>query len=268
MIQSIPIMFGQYCPLDSYLHRVDARAKLVPVFLVMILGLLAQSLIFYVVMMGLLIGGLLWSGVSAAELLRNLRPILILVVITFAYHILFSERQSEPLLDLFGFAITIGGLSKAAFFSLRLLLFVSMVFLVTLTNSPSELAEAVTKLFRPLSRIGLPIQELGLILFIAIRFIPILYEEFVSVRNAQVIRGVDFTGSLMNRIRKTTAVLIPVLVSTIGRADELALAMEARGYQSGRPRTFYSQARFDRDAWLFMSGSLIVTAICYYFVGR
>jgi len=261
-------MFGQYCPLDSYLHRIDARAKLVPVFLVMVLGLMAQSLVFYLVMMGLLVGALLWSGVGAVALLRNLRPILILVLVTFIYHILFSDRQSEPLFDLFGFAVTTGGLTKAAFFSLRLLLFVSMVFLVTLTNSPSELAEAVTRLLSPLARIGLPIQELGLILFIAIRFIPILYEEFVTVRNAQVIRGVDFTGSLMNRIRKTAAVLIPVLVSTIGRADELALAMEARGYQSGRPRTIYSRTRFDRDAWLFLTGSLIITAACYYFVGR
>ncbi|MCP4684748.1 MAG: energy-coupling factor transporter transmembrane protein EcfT [bacterium] len=268
MIQPMPIMFGQYCPLDSYLHRIDARAKLVPVLLVMVLGLLAKSLVFYLAMMGLLLGALLWSGVGAAALFRNLRPILILVAITFVYHILFSGRQSAPLFDLFGFAITTGGVTKAAFFSLRLLLFVSMVFLVTLTNSPSELAEAVTSLFRPLARIGLPIQELGLILFIAIRFIPILYEEFVTVRNAQTIRGVDFTGSLMNRIRKTTSVLVPVLVSTIGRADELALAMEARGYKSGRPRTFYSRTRFDRHAWLFLTGSLVLTSVCFYYLGR
>jgi len=261
-------MFGQYCPLDSYLHRVDARAKLVPVVVVMVLGLLAQSLVFYLIMMALLLGGLLWSGVGTGALLRNFRPILILVAITFVYHILFSDRQSEPLFEVFGFAITGGGVSKAAFFSLRLLLFVSMVFLVTLTNSPSELAEAVTKLFSPLSRFGLPVQELGLILFIAIRFIPILYEEFMTVRNAQIIRGVDFSGNLVNRIRKTAAVLVPVLVGAIGRADELALAMEARGYKSGRPRTYYSRTRFNRDAWLFLAGSLIVTAVCYYFTGR
>lgn len=268
MIQAIPIMFGQYCPLDSYLHRVDARAKLIPVLVVMVLGLLAESLVFYLVMMALLLGGLLWSGVDGGTLLRNFRPILILVVITFAYHIIFSDRQSEPVIDLFGFAITSGGLTRAAFFSLRLLLFVSMVFLVTLTNSPSELAEAATRLFKPLAALGLPVQELGLILFIAIRFIPILYEEFVTVRNAQMIRGVDFSGNIVNRIRKTTAVLIPVLVSTIGRADELALAMEARGYRSGQPRTCYSRTRFNRDAWLFLTGSLLVTAVAYYFTGR
>lgn len=261
-------MFGQYCPLDSYLHRVDARAKLVPVLVVMVLGLMAKSLVFYLVMMAILLAALMWSGVGVVTLLRNLRPILILVAVTFVYHILFSERQSAPLFDIFGFAVTIGGVSKAAFFSLRLLLFVSMVFLVTLTNSPSELAEAITKLLQPLGKIGLPIQELGLILFIAIRFIPILYEEFVTVRNAQVIRGVDFKGSLMNRIRKTSSVLIPVLVSAIGRADELALAMEARGYRSGRPRTYFSRARFDGHAWLFMIGSLALTAACYYFLGR
>ncbi len=252
MYQSAALMLGQYRPLDSYLHRLDARAKLVPVVLVMVLGLLTSSPTFYISLLIALVAALLISGISAGTLLRNFRPILLLVAVTFFYHILFSARQTDALFHVVGFAVTTGGLAKAIFFSLRLLLFVAIAFLVTLTNSPSELAEALTRLLRPLERLRIPVSDLGLIIFIALRFIPILYDELVAIRNAQMIRGVDFGGGMFSRIRKTTAILVPVLVGTIGRADELAMAMEARGYQSGKRRSFYSHSKFDGRAWLFM----------------
>lgn len=267
MIQSAPILLGQYRPLDSFLHRLDARAKLVPVLLVMVLALLTSSLVFYAVLLAALLVGLLTSGIGARTVARNFKPIFILVSITFLYHVIFSERQSEPVWDIFGFAVTRGGLLQAAFFSLRLLLFVAVAFLVTLTNSPSELAESLTKLLRPLEKIGLPIGDLALILFIAIRFIPILFEEFTAIRNAQLIRGVTFSGSFPARIRKMAAIVVPVLVGAIARADELALAMEARGYRSGRPRTFFSRATLDRNAWLFMTTCGLAIGLLFYVTG-
>ncbi len=253
--------------MDSFLHRLDARAKLLPVLLVMILGLLTDSPVFYLTLLTALLLSLLLSGITAGTLARNLKPILVLVGITFLYHVIFSGKDGEAALDIFGFAITYDGLGMASFFSMRLMLFVVIAFLVTLTNSPSELAEALTSLLSPLERIGVPVGDLGLILFIAIRFIPILYGEFVAVRNAQIIRGVDFSGSFVNRIRKTAAILIPVLVGAIGRADELAMAMEARGYRSGKRRTFFKQSTFDRNAWLFMFGSSAGVFLLYYITG-
>ena len=268
MVSSSPMLLGQYRPLDSFLHRLDVRAKLVPVLLVMVLGLLSESLIFYVISLAALLGGLAFSGVSAAAIGRSFRPILILVVITFAYHIIFTGQGGEPLVEFLGFSVTDLNLSRAAFFSTRLLLFVSVVFIVTLTSSPSELAEAIARLLRPLERIGIPADDLGLVLFIAIRFIPVLTQEFQTIRNAQVIRGVDFSGSLVNRVRRTATVIIPVLVAAIARADELALAMEARGYRSGRRRTFYTRARFDLYAWIFVLGSSLLLGLAFYSTGR
>jgi len=268
MFQSVPILLGQYRPLDSFLHRLDARSKLIPVVLVMVLGVLSHSTLFYLTLLSLLIVALMSSGVGVKTLVRSLAPLMLLVSVTFIYHILFTDRQSEALFEVIGFTVTGGGVAKATFFSLRLLLFVAMAFLVTLTCSPSEIAEAIVKLLRPLSRIGLPVEELGLILFVAIRFIPVLYSEFITIYNAQVIRGVEFGGSILNRIRKITAIIVPVLVGAIGRADDLALAIEARGYRSGQERSFYSRSRFDTGAWLFVIGSSVVVFLLFYLTGR
>ena len=252
MLGNAPMMLGQYRPLDSYLHRLDARAKLGPVFLVMVLSLLTGSMLFYVVLLTGLLIALLTSGVGWATVARNLRPLMILVIITFLYHIIFTARDTRPLFTVFGFAFTEGGFDKAAFFSLRLLLFVAIAFLVTLTSSPSELSEGLTKMLRPLEKLKVPVSDLGLIMFIAIRFIPILYGEFVTIRNAQSIRGVSFSGGWIRRLRQSTSVIVPVLLGAISRADDLALAMEARGYRSGQPRTFFSRLHFGASAWTFM----------------
>jgi len=267
VVSSVPMLLGQYRPLDSYLHRLDARSKLVPVVVVMVLGLLTKSVWFYLMVLTGLLAGLLFSGVTLAVIGRNFRPILILVVITFLYHIIFTGHGSRPAFELFGLALGEEGLSRAVFFSLRLLLFVSIVFLVTLTSSPAELAEAITRLLRPLRRIGVPADDIGLVLFIAIRFIPVLHQEFMAIRNAQTIRGVDFSGGFMTRIGKTTAIIVPVLVAAINRADDLALAMEARGYRSGRPRTFYSRTSFGLQSGIFALGSTAGLAAVFYLTG-
>jgi len=247
-----PILLGQYRPLDSYLHRLDARAKLMPIFLVLVLALLTDSLVFYLAITATLIASLLLSGVRPSVLLSNFKPILLLVAITFLYHVVFYRGDSAVLVSFWGWGISEEALYKALFFSMRLVVFVSMAFLMTLTNSPSDLAEAVAKLLRPLRKVGVPVYDLALILFIAIRFVPILFDEFQAIKNAQTIRGVSFSGSLPARIKKLSYIILPVFVSAIGRADDLAVAMEARGYRSGAERTFYSHTQFGRDEVWFM----------------
>ncbi len=209
MFQTSPILLGQYRPLDSFLHRLDARAKMAPVTLVLILALLTHSFLFYLVVLLSLIFALLFSGVSLETLSRNFKPVLILVLITVFYHIFFSARETPTLFDIFGFKITAGALRMAGYYSLRLVLFIAVAFLITLTSSPSELADAFTKLLKPLKRLRVPVDDLALILFMAIRFIPVLYEEFVTIRNAQIIRGVRFSGSIFSRMKKTVYIIIP-----------------------------------------------------------
>jgi energy-coupling factor transport system permease protein len=263
MFQNAPILLGQYRPLDSYLHRLDARSKILPVVLVLLLALVTDSILFYFAIMLALIGALLGSGIRAANLARNFRPILLLVLITSLYHLVFTGRESAVVVDLFGWRITEAGVQMAAFYSMRLVLFVSIAFLITLTNSPSELAEAFSLLLKPLTKLRAPVHELSMILFIAIRFIPILYEEFTAVKHAQMVRGVDFGGSVMKRAKKTTFIIIPVFVAAIQRADEIARAMEARGYRSGRARTSYTRSRFGLREWSFSLGACLLVVVVF-----
>lgn len=265
MMQNIPIILGQYRPLDSFLHRLDARAKLLPVLLVLILSLMTDSFLFYIIIQLSLLVSLLSSGIDYKTLARNFKPILIIVLITSLYHLLFSGKDSEIIFQLSFIKLRADALYLAVFYSLRLVIFISIAFLITLTNSPSELGEALYKLLKPLKKFKVPIDDLTLILFIAIRFIPILYNEFNTIKNAQIIRGVNFSGSVFNRIKKTTSVIIPVFVSAIQRADDLALALQVRGYQSGNGRTFYSRSGFGLYEWLFTIGVTIYIAALFYF---
>ncbi|MBK7140826.1 MAG: energy-coupling factor transporter transmembrane protein EcfT [bacterium] len=266
-MQTSPILFGQYRPIDSFLHHLDTRAKLLPVILVLGLGLFTHSFIFYLVVIGLLLASLLLSGISVEQLARNLQPMLLLVGITFLYHLIFSGKGSVVLLAPLGLPIREEAIRAGTFFSLRLLLFVSMAFLVTLTSSPSQMAEAASKLLRPLGKLRVPVNDLSLILFIAMRFIPILFEEFVMIRNAQIVRGVNFEGNIFSRARKTLYLLIPVFVAAVNRADDLALALQARGYDRKVDRSYYSHARIRVTEYVFMSATAAVLVLLFVVTG-
>lgn len=244
MFKSSPILLGHYRPLDSYLHRLDTRAKMIPVLLILVLALFTESYLFYTSILALLVVGLWQSGISRQTIINSFKPVLWLVAITILYHLIFSAKDSEVLFSIFGYKLTKGALDLAAFYSLRLVLFVSIAFLVTLTSAPSEIGDAFAKVIRPLKKLKVPVDDLALILFMAIRFIPVLYEEFTIIKNAQRLRGVSFSGSIVNRIRKSTAIIIPVFVAAIGRADELAQAIEVRGYGKSPDRTYFSRSTF------------------------
>ena len=259
------ILLGQYRPTDSYLHRLDTRAKIIPVFLILILALFTESYLFYIGILSLLIIALLYSGISHNTLLNSFKPMIWLVGITVAYHLIFTGKDTKVLLSILGYKLTEGAINEAAFYSLRLILFVSMAFLVTLTSSPSDIGDAIAKTIRPLGKYKVPVDDIALILFIAIRFIPVLYDEFVTIKNAQRLRGVDYSGSIMNRIRKSTAIVIPVFVSAIARADELAQAIEVRGYGKSAERTYYSHSNFGVNEIGFVSLCIIVMGGLFYF---
>lgn len=267
MYQKIPVIIGQYRPLDSFLHRLDARSKIVPLFLIMVLSLLTQSMFFYAVILLLLILSLFYSKIELQTAIENFKPILVLVLINAIYHIIFSAPESRSLFDIFGFQIRVGALEAALFYSLRLIIFISTLFLLTLTSSPSALGEALVKIIKPLEKLKVPVSDFGLILFIALRFIPIMYDEFIAIKNAQTIRGVNFSGSIFNRIKKTSTILIPVFIAAINRADELSLAIQARGYRSNGKKTIYSRFSFGFREFFFMLLSTSFLLLIYYLIG-
>ncbi len=267
MVQVSPIILGQYRPIDTFLHRLDTRSKMVPVLVTLVLSLFSNSLTFYLSCLAILGAGLFSSGVSVVTLWRNLRPILILISITSAFHLFFSGHDSKTLVNVWGIKISETGFYNAGFYSLRLVVFIGIAFLVTLTSSPSDLAESFVKIFRPLRKLKVPIDDMAMIVFIALRFIPVLFEEFQAIRNAQIIRGVNFKGSMVNRIKKTAYILIPVLLAAIQRADDLALAIAVRGYRSSNDRTFYSRLKFALPEWMFMMGGSAIIIMLFVYTG-
>lgn len=256
-------VFGQYQPSDSPGHRLDPRGKLIYAIFLMIISLFTSSAQFYSLIVLLILAMLLLSNISLASVYRNLKPFIILVTITALYHLIFSARETETVVEYYGMRLTEGGVRMALSYSLRVLVFVGIAFFISLTTSPADLAEVLVGWMKPIGKFGLPVNDIGLIIFIAMRFIPVLAEEFDAIRKAQINRGVDFTGGLIKRSRKMIALLIPVFHSAIRRADDLALAIESRGYISGGKRSSYHRFVWRMGDWLFLIFTISITTLMF-----
>jgi len=261
-------IIGQYQPSDSFGHRLDPRIKIFIAIVLMMLTIFTTSLGFYIPLIILIFGFLLLSKISIGKMVENLKPLFVLILITALYHILFSSRESSVLFSILGFNITEGGVLMALVYSLRLLVFVGLAFFLSLTTMPSDFAITLVNWLKPLKRFNVPVNDIGLIVFIAMRFIPVLADEFDTIRKAQIVRGVDFGGSLVNRGRKMLLLFIPVLRAAIRRADDLAIAIESRGYVSGAERSSYRQFRYQLSDWIFAFVSLSVTIVIFYLTNR
>jgi energy-coupling factor transport system permease protein len=225
-----------YYPGDSPIHRLDPRAKLVAVAAVSV-ALFARTSYWSLAVLGLAcLVGLALSNVPPRWLWRGLRPIVWLVAFTFVAQALFGP--GEPLIRLGPVDISRAGVGRAAYLSLRLMVLVAAGLLLTLTTAPVGLTDGLAWLGRPLRKLHVPIEELALMVTIALRFIPTLLMELDTITRAQRARGADFSrGGPWRRARALVPLLVPLFVSSFRRADELALAMEARCYLPGVRRT-------------------------------
>jgi len=236
---------GQYVPGDSFVHRLDPRTKmgLVAAFVAMLLAV--QSWWGYgaaTAMAGL---GVAASRVSLARLVRGLRPLWWFVVLSVVFHAFWTEGHA--LVRWGPLAVTREGLQQAAMMALRLVLLVAGASLLTLTTSPLDLTEGLERLLAPGRRLGLPAHELAMTMTIALRFVPTLLEEADRIMKAQMARGAAFDrGGPLRRATALLPLLVPLFVSALRRADELAVAMEARCYRGGQGRTRLRQLRMGR----------------------
>ena len=260
-------IFGQYKPKDSFGHRLDPRAKIFFAVYLMVLSVFTTSAGFYLALILGLLLLLQLSRISLGMVQRNIRPFFILIIITALYHLLFSARDTATVFNIFGFRLTEGGLTMAAGFSLRVLVFVGIAFFLSLTIMPTDLADSLVNWLKPLKKFRVPVNDIGLILFIAIRLIPVLAEELDTIRKAQMVRGVDFSGGLVKKARKLAFLLIPVFQSALRRADDLALAIESRGYISSAERSSYRIFKMQTADWLFLAFSILTALILFYLIG-
>ena len=229
------VTLGQFVPAESYLHRLDPRCKIVLAIAVMAAIFMCSSFP-ALLLWGLLLPVVIWfSNVPAGAVLRSARPVLILILFTAVLHLFWTDGRI-----IFNFAfikITAEGCVLALRMSLRLLYLVLYAGILTITTSPSSLSDGLEALMKPFARFGLPAHEIAMMMTIALRFIPTLFEETDRIIKSQASRGADFdSGGLVRRARAYIPVLIPLFVMVFQRADTLASAMEARCYRGGRGR--------------------------------
>lgn len=237
------ITVGQYFPGDSLLHRLDPRVKITAVFLLSVAIFLPKSWPGYVTVAIFTLLAVSLSKVPFKMILRGLKPIVIFLFITAAFNLFLTP--GEVLFQIGPLKASQEGLRLSLVTSLRLVLLVTIASLLTLTTSPIRLTDGLERMLRPLKPLGVPAHELALMMTIALRFIPTLAEEADRIMRAQQARGAEFrSGSVTARVRGLIPVLVPLFVAAFRRADELATAMEARGYRGGEGRTRMRELAF------------------------
>ncbi|MDD4290842.1 MAG: energy-coupling factor transporter transmembrane component T [Clostridia bacterium] len=263
------IAFGQYYPIDSFVHRLDARTKLLITILFMVSVFFADSFFLYLFILLALVLMVAFSKISFIRILGTMKPIIVLAIITTVLNFFLTEGEGEPLFKWWIFELYIEGIFVGVKMLLRLIFLVMGASILTLTTTPVALTDAVEWLFYPLSYLRVPVRELALIMSIALKFIPNLVEEAQRIIKAQKARGANFeSGGLIKRAKAFIPILIPLLVSSFRRADELALAMDARcyGYTAKRTKmkklTFRSRDLLAGIVITLIFGSMIALRYC------
>jgi len=243
MIRDITI--GQYYPEYSVIHKLDPRLKIV-VTLVYIASLfLIEDFYGYIIVAAAIFGVIAASRVPLRFILRGLKPILIIIIFTFALNIFMTRGD---VIWEYGFLhVTWQGIHTAFFMALRLILLIIGSSILTLTTKPMKLTDGIESLLAPAKKFGMPTHELAMMMTIALRFIPTLLEETDKIMKAQQARGADFeTGSIFRRAKALVPILIPLFVGAFRIAQDLAMAMEARCYRGGEGRTKMNALVFKR----------------------
>ncbi|MBQ6374266.1 MAG: energy-coupling factor transporter transmembrane protein EcfT [Clostridia bacterium] len=242
MIKSVTI--GQYFPGDSFVHRLDPRTKLLATIALIALVFVSRGFAGFALIAAFVVLTALSTGVHLRFLVKGLKPIFFIIIFTFILN-LFFQTGGRVLVQLWKLKITSEGLRMASFMALRLILLVVSSQLLTLTTSPISLTDGLETLLRPLNVIHFPSHEIAMMMSIALRFIPTLMDEADKIMKAQKARGANFeTGSILHRAKSMVPLLVPLFVGAFRRAEELALAMDARCYRGGAGRTRMNQLKY------------------------
>ena len=256
------ITLGQFFPGNTVVHRLDPRIKLILTLVYITALFMAKGFLAYALMLAVLITCLSLSRLRPKAVLRGLRPIFIIIMITVILNIFFV-RGDTVIFEYRRIVIAREGLFTAVFMASRLLMLIIGTFLLTYTTSPIALTDGLETMLNPLKKIKLPIHELSMMMSIALRFIPTLIDETDKIISAQKARGADFdTGGLVKRAKAILPLIIPLFISAFRRADELATAMESRCYRGGEGRTKMKVLKTaGRDYLALLCGASVVTAV-------
>ncbi|MDT8715847.1 energy-coupling factor transporter transmembrane protein EcfT [Clostridium sp. 19966] len=235
MIKDITI--GQYVPGESFVHKLDPRAKILIAVLYLIDLFVIKNFVGYAFVFLFVFITIYIARLKFSYIYKGLKPIFILLLITAILNLLMT-REGNEIYHMGFIKIYDEGVRLAVFMSVRLIFLIVGTSILTLTTSPIELTDGIERLLGPFKRIGLPAHELAMMMTIALRFIPTLIDETDKIMKAQMARGADFdSGNIIQKAKGLIPLLVPLFISSFRRADELAMAMEARCYRGGEGRT-------------------------------
>ena len=258
------MILGRYIPGNSIVHRLDPRSKLVAMILLIIIVFWANNPITNVILFvatGIFVA---LSGVPLSFFIKGLRSMFFLIAFTTLFQLFFISG-GQVLFEMGFIKITSHGIEQAGIIFCRFVLIIFFSTLLTLTTMPLSLATAVESLLGPLKRFKVPVHEIGLMLSMSLRFVPTLMDDTTRIMNAQKARGVDFgEGNIIQKVRSIIPILIPLFASSFKRADALAIAMEARGYQGSEGRTKYRRLLWNCRDTLSIIAILALGLILFY----
>ncbi|WP_164218799.1 energy-coupling factor transporter transmembrane component T [Virgibacillus sp. YIM 98842] len=256
------LIIGQYVPGSSIVHKLDPRTKITIIFVFVFIVFFANNLPSYIIITAFALAAMLASRVPVRFIMKGLTPVWFLIIFTFILHLIVTN-EGTVLIEIFNFKVYSGGVIQGFAISMRFFLLILVTSMLTLTTTPIEITDAIEDMLHPLKRFKFPVHELALMMSISLRFIPTLMQETDKISKAQASRGVDFrTGPIKERIKAIVPLLVPLFVSAFKRAEELAMAMEARGYQGGEGRTKLRELKIgQRDIWIYLLFAAVVASL-------
>lgn len=252
MIKNITI--GQYIPGESFIHKLDPRTKILISILFIVNLFLVKNFTAYVFIFLFIMMMVRVARLSPKYLYKGIKPVFVLILFTAVLN-MFVTRGTEDtlLLEFWVLRIYREGVYQAVFMTFRLVFLIMGTSILTLTTSPIELTDGIESLLKPFKKIGVPAHELAMMMSIALRFIPTLMDETDKIMKAQMARGADFESTnIIKKAKSLIPLLVPLFISSFRRAEELAMAMEARSYRGGEGRTRMKQLKYEtRDFMAF-----------------
>jgi len=257
---SSSLIIGQYVPGQSIVHKLDPRTKITVIFFFVFLVFFANNVWSYGVLVVFALLSMFITRIPFPFIAKGLKPIWFLIIFTFILHLVVT-KEGTVLTTILGFKLYSGALIQGVAISVRFFLLILVTSLLTLTTTPIEITDAMEDMLDPLKKIKFPVHELALMMSISLRFIPTLMQETDKISKAQAARGVDFrTGKFKDRIQAVIPLLVPLFVSAFKRAEELAMAMEARGYRGGEGRTKLRELKVTGRDYLIFAIFLLAVA--------
>lgn len=249
---------GRYLPLDSPVHKMDPRAKIVAMLVMLIAVFIPAGWFGYLLLFLVAASIILLSRLSFRFIWKSMKPMLLMLVFLLVINA-FVMKDGVALFHIGSFVVYSGAVFQTLYIAVRLMLMIMITTCLTATTKPLDMTLGIEDLLTPLKRFHVPAHEIAMLISIALRFIPDLIEETQRIMKAQQSRGVDMKeGKLMERVMAILSLVVPLFVSALQRAEDLANAMEARGYAPGEPRTRYKVLKMEARDYRLVIGSIFV----------